>query len=237
MTETSTNIGGSAEPGANGSSTLLIAELQHRAKNVFTVIEALARCILNGDRPLVEAREAFIDRLEALARADQQFFDAAGKGTSLNDLVCSELRPFAERIKVEGADVILNPRAAQNFALVLHELASNASKYGALSCSAGAVSVGWVVSNNPAGRTLTFRWQERGGPPVSLPKRMGFGTSLLKAVLDQGRLEYAIEGFAYEADVPLCTIVAREGSLCDTPLAVRANPTQRVRSSERRAAR
>jgi two-component sensor histidine kinase len=72
------------------------------------------------------------------------------------------------------------------------------------------VAVGWIVSADDGAGTLRFRWQERGGPLVSVPKRTGFGTSLLQAALGEGRLEYAIEGLTYKADVPLAMIVARE---------------------------
>ncbi len=208
MTETSTNIGAGVQ--SSGADGLLAAELQHRIKNLYAVIQALARRSLNGDSPLEEARDAFIGRLEALARADQRFIDAAWIGTSLNDLVRSELRPFADRIKVEGADVTLNSQGAQSFALALHELATNASKYGALSSSGGAVSVEWSAGASAGDGALKFRWQERGGPPVSVPKQMGFGTSLLNAALGEGRLDYAIEGLTYEVDVPFGMIVTHE---------------------------
>jgi two-component sensor histidine kinase len=211
MTEADTHAGADLGCGAaNGPATLLVAELQHRIKNVFAVIHALALRSLNGDSPLEEAREAFIGRLEALARADQRLLDSAWKGTSLSDLVGSELEPFSDRIEVDGVDVILTPRAAPSFALALHELATNTSKYGALSVPGGVVAVGWIVSADDGAGTLRFRWQERGGPLVSVPKRTEFGTSLLQAALGEGWLEYAIEGLTYKADVPLAMIVARE---------------------------
>ncbi len=112
---------------------LLVRELQHRTKNLLAVVQALALRSLRGDCTLDEARETFVGRLGALARADQRLTDSAWKGTSLKEVVASELRPFAGRFKIEAADVVLSPQAAQNFALALHELATNASKHGALS--------------------------------------------------------------------------------------------------------
>jgi two-component sensor histidine kinase len=180
MTKADAHAGANLGCGAaNGPATLLVAELQHRIKNVFAVI-------------------------------DQRLLDSAWKGTSLSDVVGSELEPFSDRIEVDGVDVILRPRAAQSFALALHELATNASKYGALSVPGGVVAVGWIVSADDGAGTLRFRWQERGGSLVSVPKRTGFGTSLLQAAVGEGRLEYAIEGLTYKADVPLAMIVARE---------------------------
>ena len=212
MTETGTNVGAGVQSG--GANELVAAELQHRMKNLFAVIEALARRSLTGDCPLDEARETFIGRLEALARADQQLVDAGWKGTNLYDLVRSELKPFADHMKVEGIDVTLNSRGAQSFALALHELATNASKYGALSSSGGMVTIDWHIPNAKDG-ALRFRWRERGGPPVSPPTRAGFGTSLLKAALGEGRLEYAIEGLTYEVGIPFEMIVTRVGPAVD----------------------
>lgn len=206
MTETGTNVGAGVQSG--GANGFLAAELQHRIKNLYAVIEALARRSLNGDCPLKEAREAFIGRLEALARADQRLFDATWKETSLSDLVRSELEPFGDRVRARGSDVPLNSRGAQSFALALHELATNASKYGALSGSGGTVSIDWHT--RPGDGMLKFRWQERGGPPVSVPERTGFGTSLLRAALGEGRLEYEINGLTYEVEVPAEMIVTRE---------------------------
>jgi hypothetical protein len=153
--------------------------------------------------------------LEALARADQRLLNSERVGANLSDLVRVELEPFASQVKVEGSDVTLNPSAAQNFALALHELATNASKYGALSVPHGMATVGWVITTDHNGGTLVFRWQERGGPRVSVPSRAGFGTSLLKVVLGEARFEYASDGFRLDAQVPLATITMRERPLGD----------------------
>lgn len=211
MAEIVTNVEESVpSEGVNG---FLAAELRHRIKNLFAVVAALARCSLNGDGSLEEARKAFISRLEALARADQRMFDAAWNGASLTDLVRSELEPFGDRVKATGSDVHLNSREAHCFALALHELATNASKYGALSGAGGIVSIDWHTGTRDG--LLKFRWQERGGPPVSPPKRTGFGTSLLKAALGEGRMEYKIDGLTYEAEVPVQMIVTRASAAVD----------------------
>jgi two-component sensor histidine kinase len=218
MTETSANTG-AGYPSAN-EHELLVAELQHRIKNLFAVINALARRSLSGDYSLEEARDTFIARLEALAWADLHLPNITqGGGVSLNDIAVSELRPFSDRIKIEGPDVALNSPGARHFALALHELATNASKYGALSNLGGTVSIRWEASANAGIETLRFRWQERGGPAVALPKRTGFGTSLLRASLGEGRLEYAIEGLTYEVDIPLSLIVPHKRPPSDSSLA------------------
>jgi two-component sensor histidine kinase len=214
MTETSTNTG--ASPGsetADRLESLVIAELQHRAKNLFAIIHALALRSFADSSTLDEARDAFIGRLQALASAEQQLLGGSSNGRDLNDLIRSALEPFADRITISGTEVFLHDRAVRNFALALHELATNACKYGALSNAVGVVSVTWVITNAPLGEILTFRWQERGGPPVLPPSRTGFGTSLLQATLGQGRLEYAVEGLNFEAKLPVSAIVQREGAL------------------------
>jgi len=189
---------------AKQTEDLLVAELQHRTKNLFAVVHWLALRSLRGDQTLDQAREAFVGRLKALARADHRLTNSAWKGTSLKAVVLAELEPFSGLVKVEGVDdVTLSPQATQNFALALHELAMNASKYGALSQSDGMVTIGWSVSADNGGGSLRFRWQERGGPPVSQSGPAGFGTSLLKATLGDGRIEHAAEGLTYEVVLPL----------------------------------
>jgi two-component sensor histidine kinase len=97
----------------------------------------------------------------------------------------------------------LSPQHAQNFTLALHELATNSAKYGALSKMTGKVKVSWTIEPDQAGSVLKFRWQERGGPPVSPPARQGFGTELLKGVFSDVTLEYPVEGLACEIEVHL----------------------------------
>ena len=92
---------------------------------------------------------------------------------------------------------------AQNFTLVLHELATNSAKHGALSSVAGKITVSWTIERGRSGFVLKFKWQESEGPPVAAPMRHGFGTKLLNAVFSEVRLEYPVEGLTYEIDVPL----------------------------------
>jgi two-component system CheB/CheR fusion protein len=105
-------------------------------------------------------------------------------------------------VQLEGVDVFLNARAAQGFALIIHELATNASKYGALATRTGTVSVQWTVEGNSGIPVITFQWRERGGVPVKPPTRKGFGSLLLEHAVahagDPPRLEYAAGGFRYE---------------------------------------
>jgi two-component sensor histidine kinase len=213
MAEIRLDMGGDwSGPSAGEEACLLVAELQHRIKNLHAVVHALAYHSLKGDLPLAEAREIFIGRLEALARADQRLISAAWKGTRLGDLVRSELKPYAGRVKIEGPNVTLDARGAQGFALALHELATNASKYGALDGSDGTISIGWVVTAVANGGLLKFSWREHGGPPVTAPKKTGFGTSLVRATLGGGRFEYSAEGLTYEANIPYAMVTQNQGA-------------------------
>lgn len=121
----------------------------------------------------------------------------------LHEVVCSELEPFAERTTVEGVNIILGARNAQNFSLALHELATNAAKYGALSNGSGTVKIVWTITNEGGGRGLKFTWRETGGPRVIAPSRHGFGTTLLKAIFADVRFDYALDGVTCEFDMLL----------------------------------
>jgi two-component sensor histidine kinase len=176
---------------------LLARELQHRTKNLLTVIQSLASASL----PHGPAREDYFGRLHALARAQDLLLEGDGRGASIKDLVAQALESFGQRVTVNGPHVQLTASIAQGFALILHELATNASKHGSLSKPNGSVTVQWsrVAGSPPA---LIFRWSETGGPPASLPKSKGFGTQLLEVAVTstdgQPRFEYSADGFVYE---------------------------------------
>jgi two-component sensor histidine kinase len=113
------------------------------------------------------------------------------------------LEPFAARTDTDGPDLLLSAKNAQNFSLALHELATNALKHGALSSTAGNVSIVWAVARNGGGSILKFRWRERGGPPVRGPGQRGFGTLLLESTFKTVKFDYAREGLTCEIHVPL----------------------------------
>jgi PAS domain S-box-containing protein len=181
----------------------LIREIQHRSNNLLAVIQSIANRSLSGSRTLAEAKEAFETRLHALGRTNQQLIKSNWSGLSLSELVRLELQPFAERTMVDGINVMLSPQQAQNFSLALHELATNAAKYGALSNGSGKVGVSWSLKTQGNNTKLKFIWQESGGPPVILPTSHGFGTALVKATFPDARIDYPVEGLSCEIDVPL----------------------------------
>jgi two-component system, chemotaxis family, CheB/CheR fusion protein len=192
---------------------LLGKELQHRTANLFAVISSIANRTFSGDRPIEKAREAFSARLVALAKAHALLTVNLVEGASLEDVVRGELDGFSERVKIRGPSIILTPAATQGFALIIHELATNAAKYGGFANIDGKISVAWSHADlAAAGPTLAFRWQERGGPPVTPPARPGFGSKLLERAIDTSArpavFDYATEGLTYDLNVPLTSICA-----------------------------
>jgi two-component sensor histidine kinase len=176
----------------------LIKELQHRGNNLFAVIHSLAIRTLDPS----DSRQAFLGRLAALSRSDHRLLDTASKGTTLHYLIHSELDPFAGRFIAEGDYVLLDSTTAQNFSIILHELATNASKYGAFSTSTGKVGLSWSLGGN-GNQSLKFIWKESGGPAVGPPMRQGLGTTLVKSALGPAKLEFLPEGLLYLAEVKL----------------------------------
>ena len=187
---------------ADEARVMATRELQHRCNNLLAVIQAIAHKTLAGTS-LDEARAAFEARLQALARAHRQVLKSSWTGVSLDEIVRQALEPFGTRSAIEGGDVTLTPKDAQNFSLALHELATNAVKHGALSSPDGRIDIAWAVRGDDGGRVLSFRWQERGGPPVVTPSRRGFGTTLLKATFGDVRFDYAPEGLMCDIDLQL----------------------------------
>jgi len=162
---------------------LMINELNHRVKNTLVVVQSLARHSLRSvtDPASIEnGLNQFNDRLYTLASAHDLLTRRNWEGADLGELLAEALKPYASQISLEGPPVPLVPNAAVALAMIFHELATNASKYGALSADSGKISVSWSLG----GRTqLTITWRERGGPPVAPPHRSGFGSRLIAASL------------------------------------------------------
>jgi PAS domain S-box-containing protein len=193
---------------------LLVDELRHRAQNLITVIQTIARRSLRRSDP--GERQEFLDRLVALGRAHALLADAAWQGAPLSEIIEREFAAFSSRVSASGCDVMLSPSAAQQFALIIHELATNAVKYGSLSVASGRVSVEWNVERCDNGDVFRLAWRETGGPPVRPPGRKGFGSTILveatRGICGNGAMDFAPSGLGYELAVPLSTIVAASGS-------------------------
>jgi two-component sensor histidine kinase len=167
------------------------------------VIQAIAHQTLSGDHTLAEVKKVFDARLQALARANRQLNEANWDRVNLSEIVRLALAPFGDRAAIDGDDVMLGPQHVQNFSLTLHELATNAAKYGALSNESGGIEIFWTIARDGKDNRLKFKWKERGGPPVVAPTRRGFGTSLLNATFTDVRIAYLAEGLTCEIDLAL----------------------------------
>jgi two-component sensor histidine kinase len=191
----------------------LTNELAHRSKNLLAVIQSIASRSLSGTRSLAEAREGLTRRIHALARSQSVLVTTGFEGAPVDELVRLELEGFSERVKVFGSDLNLNPRAAQTFALLVHELATNAVKHGALSQPAGQVAIQWSVEGAGAEGRFKFLWRESDGRTVVPPTHQGFGRVLLERAVahdfaTQPTIRFAPEGLSYEIDAPLWAVVA-----------------------------
>jgi two-component sensor histidine kinase len=194
----------------------LTNELAHRGKNLLAVILSIASRSLSGTRPLAEEREVLTQRIQALARSQSVLMTEGFECAPVAEIIRLEFEAFSERVNAVGHDVMLNPRAAQTFALVVHELATNAAKHGALSRSGGHIAIHWSIEAAGTEARFKFQWQELDGPPVAPPTRQGFGHILLeKAVASdfdaQPKIRFAPEGLIYEIDAPLSVVAAGNG--------------------------
>ena len=143
----------------------LLHELSHRGRNLLGVIQSITRRSLTADKPLTAARDALLGRIHALAKTYDSLTGAAFNGVQLNVVLQDELKSFGGRVHMSGPSLLLTDKATQTMALIIHELATNASKYGALSHPDGILSIDWNVTGPEEARRLRFDWQETGGPP------------------------------------------------------------------------
>jgi PAS domain S-box-containing protein len=205
---------------ADDRQQFLIRELQHRTANLFAVIQFIANRSLSEGQSILEARKELNARLEALARAHAILADAAWQGAPLSEVLKRELSAFSDRLSVEGCELIVNAPAAQQFAMIVHELATNAIKYGALSTKNGHIAVEGRIERNGPDALFLFQWKEMGGPRVATPTRKGFGSIILIDSAKQfGRrvaLNYEPDGLSYELLLPVSAIAA-EGHPIEEP--------------------
>ena len=207
---------------------LLMAELDHRVKNILATIQALISRTATDKTSVPELAATLKGRVQAMARAHSMLARNRWEGASLRGLLEDELMPYGhDRVALLGPDVQLTPRAALSLSLVLHELATNAAKYGALSSVAGQVAIGWAIEAN--GPTLVLDWNERGGPPLAgKPTRKGFGTVMTDRVITHefgGRIEtdYAPAGLSFRIQLPFGRV--GQGGLATSAPSPAAAPT------------
>jgi PAS domain S-box-containing protein len=184
---------------------LLMREINHRAKNMLSVVDAIAHQTVTKNR--ADFIERFSERIQALSANQDLLIRNEWKGVEIEDLVRAQLAHFTDligsRIVMHDPKLRLNAAAAQAIGLALHELATNAGKYGALSTDTGRVDVSWETD----GDTFMMSWTERDGPPVSAPKRRGFGTTVMEAMAERSvggavDLDYAFSGLTWRLTCP-----------------------------------
>lgn len=170
---------------------LLLDELNHRVKNTLATVQSIAAQTLRAAPDLVTARKDFEGRIVALSKAHNLLSQTAWDSTTMASLICHELGHYdSDRISSEGPEVTLNPKASIAVAMVLHELSTNAAKYGALSGDAGRLDLAWRVDEGSG--ELQIDWYETGGPPVAAPSRTGFGSRMMNLVM-RGELNGAVD--------------------------------------------
>lgn len=191
---------------------VLINELNHRVKNSLAAVQAITAQTARGAASVADLTAKLQDRLQALARAHDQVIRTNWESVELASLLTEELAPYLGedgRVVIRGPAVTLTANSGVALSLVLHELATNAVKYGALSVPEGRLHVHWTLDiGEESGPPLaTLRWQESNGPPVTTPKRRGFGSRLVEQTLaslgGSATLSFAAEGFRCTLKVPV----------------------------------
>jgi two-component sensor histidine kinase len=182
---------------------LIMRELSHRSKNLLAIVLAIARQTSRHTSSFEEFEARFNSRIQALADAHDLLVEQNWSGAFIDDLIRAQLAAFGtERVTIQGERIMLRTEAVQNVALALHELATNTSKYGALSTPSGRVNIEWVFLPGDRGaRDLRMTWRESGGPKVTPPTRKGFGCFVLERVtvnaLGEGHLEFNPNGLLW----------------------------------------
>jgi PAS domain S-box-containing protein len=207
---------------AEDSRILLLNELNHRIKNTLATVQAIAEQTLRAGDVDRQTRDNLAGRLLALSEAHNVLVDESWAGADLEAIVAQALTPYQHPGRVlciEGPAVRLSPQQAVAMALALHELATNAVKYGALSVPDGGVHVTWNASYDSAGaRHMTLLWEETGGPTVQPPGRSGFGSRLLERTFGRessgrAQLEFRPTGLRCAIELPLTVPGEFEGIL------------------------
>ncbi len=192
---------------------VLAREAEHRSKNILSNVQAIVN-LSHADTPQ-GLKDAISGRLQAMSNVHSLFVEARWVGAEVSAIVRQELAPYLDdhdsRVRSEGPETLLKPDAAQAVAVVLHELATNASKYGALSERRGRIGLAW---SRAADGLLTLRWSETGGPSVTAPERQGFGSRLIERTISQlggtARFDWRAEGLVCEIVLP-----ARDAARCE----------------------
>ena len=187
----------------------MLRELTHRMKNMLAVVQAMAHQSMKGSPSKEEFIKRFDGRIAALSEAHNLLVEGNWKGAELGELARKQLEPYpagdSDQVRVEGERIILPADLATPFGLVLHELATNAAKHGALSTPKGAVLLKWSLDTRNHPPLLTVLWEEKGGPPVTKPNTIGLGSALIAGGIPNARVEreFRPHGVVCKIELPL----------------------------------
>jgi PAS domain S-box-containing protein len=191
---------------------LLMRELTHRSKNLLSVIQAIMRQTATNSVSIADFESRFAARLHSLAGSHDLLVQEGWQGASMRELVRSQLGHYSDRddpqIELAGEPLRIPPDAAQHIGMALHELATNAAKYGALSMPTGKVLISWRTSPGPDGTPMCYlSWEETGGPPVERPSRRGFGRVVIertvaRALRGEVHIDFAASGLRWTLQFP-----------------------------------
>jgi two-component system CheB/CheR fusion protein len=196
---------------------LLLGELSHRVKNTLAVVQAIVMQTLRGANANEELQDGVVARLQAVSKSHDLLVNGEWTGADLEAITRNQLEPYLagdpQRVRLEGPSVMLPSSAAMTFGLLVHELATNAAKYGALGTSRGTVNIMWEVIQSETGHRLRWVWTEQHGPPVSPPTKVGFGSQLIEHGLADAhvRRHFRREGMVCTVELPL-TAGSEQGS-------------------------
>ncbi len=192
---------------------MLTNELSHRVKNMLATVQAIANQTLRDGVPIAEARDRLSSRLVAMSRAQDILMGRGLASVQIKSVVKTAVEPHVgddDKVRLRGPNIAISARSALSLSMALHELATNAAKYGALSCHDGRVDINWRISPSPE-RAFELTWSEGGGPPVIPPSREGFGSRLIKGALTAElgattSVDYAASGAVWRIAAPLANI-------------------------------
>jgi two-component sensor histidine kinase len=202
--------------------TLLIRELQHRVKNTLATVQALLRATARSASTVEDFKQVFEARVLSLSRTHDLLVENAWRAAPIRDILCSELGPYDDgagtRVLLAGPAVELSAELAVPIGMAIHELTTNAAKYGAFSTPRGWLEVEWDVRGLDGGRRLRLSWTEHDGPPVEKPSRKGFGSSLIQRLLTmqcKAEIDFDFDrpGLRFRMSVPLVRPAPAEVSL------------------------
>jgi two-component sensor histidine kinase len=216
---------------------LLTAELDHRVKNMLAVIQALVLRTTAGAQSLDDFASNLGGRINAMSQTHSLLSESHWEGAGLGAIIESELAAYRSEdganVEIRGPEVLLRPRAAAAVSMAIHELATNAAKYGAFSANDGRVLVEWTLAHGE--EQLTMRWAESGGPPVREPRRRGFGTSVIERALvyelnGSATLEFQPGGVVCQLAIPTGQLARGGGATARPASSIEAPPwSSRVR--------